>query len=222
MENYFSIDHIFFEILNYPLSYIEFWGVLTGLIAVYLSSIENVWSWVIGLINVVLFFILFYQVQLYPDMMLQVFYFITNCIGFFLWKFPKKEEENYNKELKISRSSNRSIIIYTSISILATLLLGKFSSHLHEWFPKLFSLPSAFPYIDSFTTVLSIYATFLLMKKKLEAWIVWLIVDIILSIVYLLKDIKLVSIEYIIFCVIAAYGFYHWVKTYRKEIKISE
>lgn len=221
MENYFSIHHIFFEVLDYPLSYIEFWGVVTGLIAVYLSSIENVWSWIIGLINVILFFILFYQVQLYPDMMLQVFYFITNCIGFFFWKFPKKEEENDKKELKITRSSNRTILIYTSICILATLLLGKFSSHLHEWFPKLFSLPSAFPYIDSFTTVLSIYATFLLMKKKLEAWIVWLIVDIILSIVYLIKDIKLVSIEYIIFCIIAAYGFYHWYKAYQKAIKIS-
>jgi nicotinamide mononucleotide transporter len=138
-----------------------------------------------------------------------------------MWKFPKKEAENLKKELKISRSSWPTIIIYSSICIVATLVLGKLSSHLHLWFPKLFSLPSAYPYIDSFTSVLSIYATFLLMKKKLEAWIVWLIVDIILSIVYLLKDIKLVSIEYVIFCIIAGYGFYHWYRTYQKEIKIS-
>lgn len=221
MENYFSIDHILVEIFNYPLSHLEFWAVLTGLIAVYLSSVENVWSWIIGLLNVVLFFFLFYQVQLYPDMFLQVFYFITNIIGFFLWKFPKKAEENQKKELKISRMKAVHFLGALALCFLATIILGKSSTHLHQWFPKLFSLPSSYPYIDSFTSVLSILATFLLMKKKLEAWFVWLVVDIILTILYALKNIQFVSIEYFIFCLIALYGVYSWLKIYRKELKTS-
>jgi nicotinamide mononucleotide transporter len=217
LETYFNINHILVEIFNYKLSHLEFWAVITGLVAVYLSSIENVWSWVIGLVNVVLFFILFYQVQLYPDMFLQVFYFITNCIGFFLWKFPKKGNENQRNELKISRMKNSMLLGIGIICILSTILLGTFSSHLHTLFPTVFSLPSSYPYIDSFTSVLSILATFLLMKKKLEAWIVWLVVDIILTVLYTFKNIQFVAIEYFIFCIIAIYGTINWLKIYKKS-----
>ena len=221
MENYFNINNIFIEIFNYKLSYLEFWAVITGLIAVYLSSRENAWSWIIGLINVILFFILFYQIQLYPDMLLQVFYFITNCIGFIFWKFPKKEDENKLKELKITRTKISHIYIYIGVTCIATLFLGSFASHLHQLFPMIFSLPSAYPYIDSLTTILSIVATFLLMKKKLEAWIIWLIVDIIATIIYALKNVQFVAIEYFIFCIIAIYGTIKWMKEYQRYVRIS-
>ena len=80
-------------------------------------------------------------------------------------------------------------------------------------------MPSAYPYVDSFTTTLSIFATFLLMKKKLEAWIIWLIVDIILTILYAVKNIQFVAIEYFIFCIIAIYGITQWQKEYKKTLR---
>ena len=66
-----------------------------------------------------------------------------------------------------------------------------FSKNFHDIFPKLFNLPSAFPYMDSFTTVMSIVATFMLMKKKVKAWWMWLAIDIISNYMNFLKDIKL-------------------------------
>ena len=61
--NFFDINNIFFEFLGVKMSYLEFYATLTGLVAVILSVRENVWSWVLGLVNVVLAFVMFLVVQ---------------------------------------------------------------------------------------------------------------------------------------------------------------
>lgn len=215
MPHIFDIKNIFFTVLSYPMSHIEFWATLSGGWAVWLSAKENVWSWILGLINVCLAFLMFYQIQLYPDMFLQVFFFITNIIGFYLWKFPKTALENAHHELKISRLSTPNTIALIGFGLLATYVMGTFSSRLHEIFPVVFSLPSAFPYIDSFTTVMSIVATFMLMNKKVETWWVWLAVDIISTYMYYVKEVKLYALLYFVFCVIAAFGAVEWTRKFQ-------
>lgn len=212
---FFDINNIFFEALGYKMSYLEFWATVTGGIAVWLSARENVWSWIIGLVNVVLAFVLFYQIQLYPDMFLQVFFFITNIIGWWQWKFPKANEANLNHELKISQLSVQQWLWLGLGGIFFTVLMGTFAKNLHEWIPSLFSQPSAFPYMDSFTTIMSIVATFMLIRKKIEAWYVWLLVDAISTYMYSLKDVKLYALLYFVFCFIAAFGAFNWTKEYR-------
>ena len=214
--DFFDINNIFFELLGVKMSYLEFYATITGLVAVILSARENVWSWVVGLSNVVLAFIMFYQIQLYPDMFLQVFFFITNLIGFWQWKYPKQEEANQKNELKISQLSLQQFGLLTLTGLAGTFLLGTFASNLHEWVPMVFSVPSAFPYMDSFTTVMSIFATFLLIRKKVESWWVWLGVDIISTYMYFVKEVKLYSLLYAVFCVIALFGAISWTKEYRK------
>jgi len=216
MIQIFDIKNIFFTIWGYPMSHLEFWATLTGGYAVWLSAKENVWSWIIGLINVVLAAIMFYQIQLYPDMFLQGFFFVTNVIGFWLWKFPKESEANPKHELKITRLTKKNAFLLIFGGLVATFLMGTFSKNLHEFFPQLFSLPSAFPYMDSFTTVMSIVATFMLMKKKVEAWWMWLAIDLISTYMYFVKDVKLYSVLYAVFCVIATFGAIAWTRKYRK------
>lgn len=215
MPSFFDIKNIAFEALGVKMSFLELWATISGAVAVLLSARENVWSWVIGLLNVCLAFIMFYQIQLYPDMFLQVFFFITNIIGFWLWKYPKENEANNINELKITNLPLKFILIISLIGILGTIIMGSFSKNLNEFFPKLFSLPSAFPYMDSFTTIMSVVATFLLMKKKLEAWWLWLVIDVISTYMYFIKDVKLYSLLYLIFCAIAVYGAIDWTKKWR-------
>jgi len=216
--NLFSINNILFEFLGVKMSYLEFYATITGLVAVILSVLENVWSWMLGLINVVLAFVMFYQIQLYPDMFLQVFFFITNIIGFWQWKFPKELHANLKNELKISKLSLRQFFIYLAGGLVCTYLLGTFAKNLSELIPQLFSKPSAFPYLDSFTTVMSIFATFLLIRKKVEAWWMWLAIDIISTYMYFVKEVKLYSLLYAVFCVIALLGAINWTKEYRKTL----
>ena len=214
--NFFDINHIFFEFLGVKMSYLEFYATLTGLVAVIFSVRENVWSWVLGLANVMLAFAMFYQIQLYPDMFLQVFFFVTNIIGFWQWKFPTQQESNMRNELKISQLSPKQFGFYSLIGLVCTGILGTFAKNLSELIPQLFSKPSAFPYMDSFTTVMSIFATFLLIRKKIEAWWMWLAIDLISTYMYFVKDVKLYSLLYALFCVIALFGAISWTKEYRK------
>jgi nicotinamide mononucleotide transporter len=205
--------------MDYPMSHLEFWGTLSGFVAVWLSAKENVWSWLLGLICVTLSFFLFYQVQLYPDMFLQVFFFITNLMGWWEWTHPTEAEANLKKELKVSRLSTKIAMLMVSGGIVCTFLLGTFSQNLNIWFPILFSKPSAFPYMDSFTTVMSIVATYLLVKKKVECWYLWLVIDLIATYMYYLKGIKFYSVQYAVYCIIAVWGIIAWTRAFYKSDK---
>ncbi|MFN8353719.1 MAG: nicotinamide riboside transporter PnuC [Spirosomataceae bacterium] len=219
---FFDINHILFEAWGYKMSYLEFFGTVTGAWAVWLSAKANVWSWGIGLVNVFLSFFLFYQIQLYPDMFLQVFFFVTNLMGWWQWTHPKANEANQQQELKISKLAIKDALSLVTLGLVATFLMGKFSQNLHALLPELFSKPSAFPYMDSFTTVMSIVATFFLIRKKVESWYVWLVIDVIATYMYYIKEVKLYALLYAVFCVIALFGAINWTKEYQSYGRAHE
>ena len=215
--DFFRIEHIFFTALGYDMSYLEFFGTIAGGIAVWLSAKANILSWPIGVVNVVLFFFLFYQVQLYPDMFLQAFFFVTNLIGWWRWANPKTGEEDRKKELKVSFMNRKQFVVIVVIGLAGTYTFGTFAKNLHQLFPAIFNLPSAFPYADSFVTVMSIMTTFLMIQKKVECWIIWIIVDIVATYLYFSKGIMFVGVEYLIFCFLAAFGLWNWIQEYRSQ-----
>lgn len=208
--SFFDIDSIFFTLLGYPMSYLEFFGTLAGAIAVWISARGNVWSWPIGIINVVLLFFLFYQVQLYPDMFLQIYFFITNLLGWWRWLHPRKGEEDRKLELKVSYLNKFWRMASIAIIVTGTLIMGFAAGNLHNLFPAIFSKPSAFPFADSFVTVISIVAQYWMLHKKVECWIFWIIADVVATYLYFAKDVKFLSLEYLVFCFIAAIGLWHW------------
>ncbi|MBX3241279.1 MAG: nicotinamide riboside transporter PnuC [Chitinophagaceae bacterium] len=197
------------------MSYIEFFGVLTGLTAIWLSARAHIWSWPVGIVNVTLSFFLYFQVQLYPDMFLQVFFFITNILGWWRWSHPEENEADRKNELKVSFMSRAQLIFIVLAGLSGTYLLGSFASRLHDWLPLIFSQPSFYPYVDSFIMTMSIITTFYMIQKKIESWIIWILVDMVATYLYYVKGIKFYSLEYLIFTGIAAYGLYHWIKEYR-------
>lgn len=213
--SFFFIDNVFFEVLGYKLSYLEFFAVVTGILAIALSAAANIWSWPAGLVNVFLSAFAYYQVQLYPDMFLMVFFFVTNLLGWWRWANPKPGEEDRKKELKVSFMKWKQFLLISASGIVGTFLVGMMAANLHEWFPLLFNLPSAFPYADSFILVMSVITTFFMIQKKIESWIIWIIVDILATYLYFMKDLKFFALEYVIFTFIAAYGLWHWYREYR-------
>src|SRR5688572_934310 len=164
--NFFDIENIFFEVLGYPMSYLEFFGTLAGLIAIWLSAKALVWNFPVGIVNVILFFFLFYEVQLYPDMFLYAFFFVTNLVGWWRWTHPKKFEEDQKHELRVSYMERKHFLVIFFLGLTGTFLFGAFAENIHEIFPGLFPKPSAFPYLDSFVAVMSIITTFLMINKK--------------------------------------------------------
>ena len=216
---FFDINNIFFTVLGHPVSYLEFFGTAAGAIAVWLSARANIWSWPIGIINVTLSFFLFYQVQLYPDMFLQIFFFITNLVGWWRWTNPQPGEEDRKNELRVSWMPRNGLVAFFVITMGGTVAFGSFAGNLNELFPKIFSIPSAFPYLDSFVTVVSIIATYLMVQKKIECWLAWLLADVVATYLYFTKGIVLVGLEYFAFCLIAAFGFWRWRAEFKTYIQ---
>ncbi len=203
------------------MSYLEFFGTLAGLAAIALSAKASILNWPVGIFNTILFFFLFYQVQLYPDMFLYAFFFVTNIVGWWRWAHPREGEEDRKKELRVSHILPMQLFLFAGIGIFGTLAMGTFASKLHELLPYVFQLPSAFPYMDSFVTVMSITATYFVIQKKIEVWIIWIVVDLIAAYIYFVKGIKFVSLQYLVFCFLAAYGWYNWRREFRSYQKQS-
>jgi nicotinamide mononucleotide transporter len=209
------IDNIVFECLGYKMSWVELLGMLFNLAAVWLSAKERISSWYIGLVGVVLYFILFYQIHLYADMTLQVFFFVTNCIGWYQWANPKVGLENQSQQLRITTLSPFAHFVVLCSTLFLALFLGRFFLHIHEYFPTYFSGPADFPYADSFVMAGSIVAQVLLMRKKIESWLFWIGVNLLAIFIYTMKGIYLTSVLYLLFLVIALQGFVSW----RKSLK---
>jgi len=203
--NFFEIKNVAFQIWDYPISYVELIGTLFGLISVYFASRANILTWGTGIVNEVFLFILFFQVQLYADMFLQIYFFIVTLYGWYKWNSKTAES-------KISETSFRNKIFLTVTILIGTLISGFLFTNIHLYLPTYFKIQAAYPFTDSFVMVSSIIATILLAKKKIENWYLWIAIDLVCVVLYFKKGVYFLSLEYFIFLGLASYGLYHWKK----------
>lgn len=215
--NYLDVNTIFFTVLGYPMSYIEFFGTLFNLACVWLVARKHILNWPIGIVGVVIFAILFYQLNLYADLFEQGYYFITGFIGWYAWaksKTPKDKTE----EITVKTNTPKQNVAWIAAIIAATALGTLVMSNIHNWLPAQFPEPASLPLLDVFTTVMSFAAQALMIKKRLENWVLWILVDIIAIGLYWYKGVSLVSMLYAVFLVIATSGLINWYKTYKREV----
>ncbi len=214
---------IAFQILGYDMSWLEFISTLAGLLAVWLNAREKIINWPIGLFNIAGAFVLFYQSQLYADMFLQIYFFVTGIYGWWLWS--KRNKQTNEKEVVISFLTGKARSQWLLAMFFATLFLVYIVAHLNIWLPKYFPSPAAFPIADTLIWTMSMAGNFLLTEKKVEAWILWVIVDFVAPVLYFQKNLKFVSLEYIIFLGISVYALWQWwnvATEFKKKIIIME
>ena len=203
--HFFEIANTAFTVMGYPISYVELVGTVFGLISVYFASRANILTWSTGIINEVFLFILFFQVQLYADVFLQVYFFVVTIYGWYNWNTATVEN-------KIATINSKARWITAIIIVFGSLLSGFLIKNIHIYLPNYFKVAAAYPFTDSFVMVLSIVATVLLAKKKIENWHLWILVDAICVILYFKKGVYFLSLEYLIFFGLASYGLYNWKK----------
>lgn len=203
--SFFSVENIAFNVLNYPLSFVELLAAFFGLVSVFLASRSNVLTWPTGILNECSLFILFFQVQLYADMFLQVFFLVVTLYGWYYWNKHEAQKDTM-------RASQNTLLKLLLLLAFSTLFIGSIVAQLHIFLPTIFEKQAASPYIDSFVTTASIIATFLLAKKILQTWFFWIIVDVVSIGLFFSKGIYFLALEYVIFLVIAFYGYFYWRK----------
>lgn len=207
---FFDIRYMAFELLGYPISFVELIGTLFGFISVYFASRTNILTWVTGIVNEFFLFILFFQVQLYADMFLQVYFFAVTLYGWYNWKKTPKSNSISTVNLK----TRVGLIV---IIILSTLLAALAFSNIHLFLPQYFKIKAEYPLVDSFVMVLSIVATVLLAQKKLETWYLWILIDLVCVFLFFKKGAVLLGLEYLVFLGLATYGAIHWRKALNND-----
>lgn len=203
--HFFEIENITFTILGYPISYVELIGTVFGLISVWFASKANILTWGTGIVNEVFLFILFFQVRLYADMFLQAYFFVVTIYGWYNWNTATVEN-------KVGVTSAKGRWLIAALVVAGSLLSGFLIKNIHLYLPAYFPVEAAYPFTDSLVMVLSIIATVLLAQKKIENWYLWILVDAICVVLYFRKGVYFLSLEYLIFLGLAAYGWYNWKK----------
>ena len=169
---------------------------------VILAARENILCWLAAAISVVLYIFICYNAKLYAETGLQVFYLLMAILGYISWKNLK----NKNEELKINKSSiielelkHHFLILFAGI--ITSLILGYFLTTYTD---------SKMPLLDSFTTVFSVFATIMVIKKILENWLYFIVIDIASVYLYYSRDLQQTAILFIVYTIIAIFGYYNW------------
>lgn len=211
----FNINTTFFTLLGYPMSYLEFFGTLFTIACVYWATKGKVISWPVGIVGSLLYAVLFFQIQLYSDLLEQVYFIISSFAGWYTWVILKKQQGDVTGG--ITKNTKKENIAYVGGIVVCTILLSYITMHLHLWLPHYFTIPVSLPILDAFTTVMSFAAQWLLVRKKIENWYLWILVDVIDIGLYWFKGVKFISLEYVLFLVLATLGLVQWMKIMKKE-----
>ena len=205
---------IIFTIINIAVlvyskeGFLGFTASMTGMFSVILVAKGKISNYYFGVINVVLYGFISYKSRYYGEAMLNIFYFLPMQIaGFLMWR-GSNAESTENQEVKAEKMTIKEIIIWSVLSAAAVIIYGILLKKLNN------TLPMA----DSFTTVLSVTAMILMVKRYIEQWIVWIMIDIVAIYMWLfIKSDYNITIMWTAYLVNAVYGLYNWVKLYKKE-----
>jgi nicotinamide mononucleotide transporter len=184
-----------------PISLTEVFGFISGGLCVWLTVKENIWNWPIGILNNVFFIILFWQSHLYADMGLQVVYIVLSMLGWYWWLRGGKG----NTTLTVSHVGMRTVLVLAVIGIVSTYGMTLY----------LRTVQDAAPFWDALTTVMSLIAQYLLTKKYIENWYVWMAADVIYVWLYSFKHLYLTGFLYALFFVMCVAGLVEWHRSMR-------
>ena len=185
------------------ISIVEIIAVMTSIAYAILASKNNIWCWFFGILSPIFsMYALFFYFQLYAEVYLQVYYIGMAVYGFYSWKYGSSDHKE--KAIEVWSFNKHAILIFCG-SIL-TFILGYFLKNYTE---------AASTYIDSFTTVFAILATFMTARRILENWIYWIIIDSISIYLYFDRGGILFALLFLAYTIIAVYGFINWRKKYR-------
>ncbi|BDI32623.1 putative nicotinamide mononucleotide transporter [Capsulimonas corticalis] len=179
-----------------PLEPAEAWGFVTGALCVWLTVKQNIWNWPIGIVNNFFFIALFWHSRLFADMTLQIIYVVLGVMGWYWWLHGGRNRS----PIQISNTPRGIAIVTSAVVLAATAGMTVFLRGVHD----------SAPFLDAVTTTLSLAAQFLLTKKMLENWYLWIFADVLYIGLYTYKHLYLTAVLYLLFLIMCCVGLRDW------------
>lgn len=181
-------------------NWLENLGVVTTLICVWLNTQQNIWGWFWAIISSTIYGVIYWKFQLYSDMELQIVFILLSIYGWYQWLFGG----NQKTELPVSRMPQKLI----SVCLLVWLAFTGLSGYLHGKYTD-----ASLPYIDSSLTAISLIAQWMMAKKYIDNWILWIVANVGYVGMYFFKGLHGTSLLYVLLLVLAIKGYTDWRKS---------
>jgi nicotinamide mononucleotide transporter len=176
---------------------VETVGVLLGVLTVWLTVKQNNWCWLVGSLSNALFTVLFFREKLYADMVLQLIYIALNAYGWYAWRFGGQQRT----ALPVSRTPPGARLALAGLVLAGTAAVTFYLSRFTD---------AALPFWDAATTVLSLTAQYMLARKWIENWWVWISVNVMYIGIYASKELYLTSAQQLVFIALSLAGWLAW------------
>jgi len=183
-------------------------AVLFGIVSVWLSTREHLLSWPTAIVNVSLYFLVFREARLYADMGLQVVYLILSLYGWYEWRFGGAERT----ELPVTRATRRHAWTLGALGLVGAIGLGTLLARTTD---------AALPYLDSALAVTSLCAQWMMTRKLVENWLVWVVADVVYVGMFAAKGLWLTAGLYAVFLGLAVSGYRTWLASWQRRTASS-
>jgi nicotinamide mononucleotide transporter len=184
-------------------SVLEAVSFATGAVAVWLVVKENIWNFPVGIVNTAGYSVVFFEARLYGDASLNVLYCVLGVMGWYLWLHGGERRTR----LRVSRASVAELSLVAFLVATSTLLLWK----------TLHFVGGSASFWDAATTSLSLGAQWLLNRKRVENWHIWIVADLIYIPLYVSRGLSLTAVLYAVFLVMATIGLFRWREVYEEQ-----
>lgn len=183
---------------------LEIIGTLTGLLYLYWEYKASAWLWLASIAMPAIYLSVYFEAGLYADFAISIYYIIASVYGLLVWiRHRRHERENEKDVVKIRSTPKREVPVLAAVGLLLLFLLGFILKRFTD---------SSVPWGDALTTALSIVALWMLAQKYIEQWIVWCVADFAYAFLYAYKDLWLTAALYMIYAVVAIFGYFKWKK----------
>jgi nicotinamide mononucleotide transporter len=181
------------------MDWLEATGLISGLACVWLLIRQNVWTFPVGLLYAFVSVAVFLEQRLYADVLLSGYYVLMNAYGWYYWSYGGSRSAS--DELPPSFTPGRTLAWLCVVVAVGVALMGSFFDTQTD---------ADLAYWDSATTVMSFAAMWMTARKYLENWVVWFVVDVIATVMYIVKGIELYALLYAIYLGMAVMGWRAW------------
>jgi len=197
------IDYFFAQYKDYPVHevYLELIAVFFGLCSVWYAKKDNILVFPTGLISTSIYAYLLWQWSLLGDSMINVYYFIMSIYGWYHWTRKKDNVDEFPISTMNGRERVLSVIIF-ALTIVFVVIVYLYFNKFTTWYS----------YLDTILTAIFFVGMWLMAKRKIENWFFWIVGDLLSIPLYFAKGYTFTSFQYIVFTIIAVYGYLEWKK----------
>ena len=186
------------------LQWLEIIGVIVGLVYLYLEYKADIWLWAASVIMPAIYLVVFYDAGLYADTAINIYYLVIAIYGWFSWRYGNKEKQ----ELQITHITLRQGVAMVALYAVMQVAVSLALLHLTD---------SDVPWFNGLTSALSIVGMWMLARKWIEQWIVWIVADVALAALYIHTELYFTAALYAVYAIIAIFGYRKWKKMMQHE-----